>query len=199
MRTPAIRTEDLYIRSRQLLGPAIGIQTSGIDLVGRHEWGASARVFTSGSRTDAGFRYTYAGLGNPRLSLSANNRWGRGKNSALVTQRKDEAVLDTLFVLKRARSLTASAQFQHRKWRNSLFVTLSAGMLWEKLELLNNSLEPENNYRLNRPQNRMSDLSIALSYSTARSHAYQVGGSKGVILFAKARARRSLSLSLIHI
>ena len=67
-------------------------------------------------------------------------------------------------------------------------------MLWEKLELLNNSLEPENNYRLNRPRNRMSDLSIALSYSTARSYAYQVGGSEGVVLFARARARRSLSL-----
>ena len=194
VRTPAIRTEDLYIRSRQLLGPAIGIQTSGIDLVGRHEWKASARVFTSGSRADAGFRYTYSGLGNPRLSISANNRWGRGKNSALVTQRANDALLDTLFVLKRDRSLNASAQFQHRKWRNSLFVTLSAGMLWEKLELLNNSLEPENNYRLNRPRNRMSDLSIALSYSTARSHAYQVGGSEGVVLFARARTRRSLSL-----
>ena len=194
VRSPAVRTEDVFLRSRRLLGPAIGAQTSGIDLVGRHEWGAFLRIFTTGSRADAGLRYTYAGLGNPHLSFSANDRWGRGKNSALVTQRANDALLDTLFVLKRDRSLNASAQFQHRKWRNSLFVTFSAGMLWEELQLLNNSLEPESKYRLNRPRNRLSDFSVAISYSTARSHAYQVGGSEGVVLFARARTRRSLSL-----
>lgn len=194
VRAPAISTEDLYLRSRQLLGPAIGAETSGVDLVGRHEWGAFARIYTTGSKVDAGFRYTYSGLGNPRLSLTANNRWGRSKTSTLVTERARDALLDTLFVLKRDRSLTASAQFQHRRWRNSLFVTLAAGMLWEELELLNNALKPESNYRLNRAQNQLSDLSIALSYSNSRSHAYQVGGSEGFAFFLRARSRQSLSL-----
>ncbi|MEJ2206835.1 MAG: hypothetical protein P8170_22330 [Gemmatimonadota bacterium] len=74
--TSPVQTAEIQLRSRELLGGAIGAQTSGRDLVGRHAYDAWARVFTSGGKVDFGASYSWAGLGNPVLSLSASQFWG---------------------------------------------------------------------------------------------------------------------------
>jgi Tol biopolymer transport system component len=203
---PAVRTDDLFLRERQLLGLGIGAQTSGVDLVGRHSWAALYSYFTTGKRGEGGFSYSYAGLGNPTIGFSASQRWDRNEQATLVSSIPQPDPLglppdlDTLFVLERNRNLSVSAQFHRRSFRRSLFVTVSGGLGWEQLDLLDNNLGSEPDFRLTRPANRLSDFSVSLSFNTAREHAFQMGGSNGINLFVRGRTRRNLSLpdSLVH-
>jgi WD40-like Beta Propeller Repeat len=192
VRTRAIRTSDLFLRGRQLLGAAVGAQTSGIDLVGRHSYGAFARVFTTGGKWEGGASYRYAGLGNPTLALTARQFWD--EDGPRVTRRDDAAPLDTLFVLERDRSLSASVTFSRPRWRDRFDLTLSGGVVWEHQELLDNALGLTSQYRLSRPESRLSDFSVSAFFSTARSHPLQMGGDRGASLFARARTRNELSL-----
>lgn len=192
--TSAFQSEELFLRSRQLLGPAVGAQTSGRDLVGRHAYSAFARVFTDGGgKMDGGVNYSWAGLGNPVLSLGLNQRWD--DDGARIARQDDEAPLDTLFVLERTRNVSAAATFFRRDWRSSLALSVSGGLSWESRELLDNDLGPATAYSLREPTTRLSDLRVSLSYSTARSHSFQMGPSEGYSLWVSGRVRQDLSVA----
>jgi Tol biopolymer transport system component len=192
--TPAVETAELSLRSRQLLGPAIGAQTRGEDLVGRHEYEAFTRVFTDGGgKADGGISYSWAGLGNPVLSLALQQRWD--DNGVRLGQLADTLPLDTLFVLERDRTLSAAATFRRETWRSSLALSLSGGMRWESRDLLDNNLAPSETYVLRSPTSRLSDFGVTLSYATARRHVFQLGRAKGFSARISARALRHLSLA----
>ena len=188
----ARRVGDHFIPQRQLLGFGVGAQTSGRDLVGRHRYSAVGRVFTSGGKAEGGASYSYAGLGNPVLSLLARQSWD--DDPSLIAQRDEESPLDTLFVLERSRSLLTSVSFNRRKWRNSFFLTFSGGLRWEYRELLDEALEPSTRYRLNRPNTRLSDFSVSMTYSSARAHSFQMGRARGATLFVRGRVLNEMNL-----
>ena len=193
VRTGATRTADGgVVRSRELLGPALGLQTGGRDLVGRHAWSAFARLRTSGDHPDWGGSWSFFGLANPIVSLGASQFWD--DDGPRLGQGAADAPVDTLFVLERRRALSASATFLKPHWRNVLALTLSGGMSWEHRDLLDNALVPTASYKLNRPDSRFGDLSATLSYSTARSYAYQMGGADGFAALVRGTTRRQMSL-----
>jgi Tol biopolymer transport system component len=192
--TGVVQTEELFLRSRRILGPSVGAQTSGRDLVGRHAYSAWARFFTeSDGQTDGGFSYSYAGLGTPVLGLSADQRWG--DDGVRIAQAEDGAPLDTLFVLERERSLSLSSSFHRRTWRSTLALSVSGGLSWEQRELLDNALEPATAYRLTQTESKLSDFRVTLSYGTARGHALQMGPSEGYSLWVRGRVRRDLTVA----
>ena len=193
VRTGSTRTSDGgVVRSRELLGPALGLQTGGRDLVGRHAWSAFARVRTSADHPDWGGAWSFFGLANPILSLSANQYWD--DDGPRLGQRNADAPVDTLFVLERSRSLSGSATFLKPRWRNDLALTLGGGVSWEHRDLLDNALEPSDLYKLSRPNSRFGDARVTLSYSTARSYAYQVGAADGFSALIRGRTRTEMSL-----
>lgn len=193
VRTGATRTSDGgVIRSRELLGIGMGFETGGRDLVGRHAWGAFARIRTSGDHPDWGASWSYAGLANPIVSLSANQFWN--DDGPRLGQKAADGPVDTLFVLERSRSVSASTTFFRPRWRSDLALTLSGGMSWEHRDLLDNALEPSGSYVLGRPDGRFGDLGVALSYATARSYAYQMGGADGFSVLVRARTRAQMAL-----
>ena len=172
---------------RDLLGIAYGAQTSGADLVGRHAYGVSASYRPTGRVLDAGAAYFYAGLGNPVLSVGASQAWGYGGFA-----RPDPAT--TLYVRERDRSVLAGVTIERQRWRRSAALTLSGGLAWEHLELLGPDLRPSTAFELARPERRFADLRATLSFSTARSFAFQMGGARGVRAVLRARARPELAL-----
>jgi hypothetical protein len=180
------------IPARQVMDASVGLRTSGSDLVGRHAWNAFGRVFTSGDRMDAGASYSFWGLGSPGLSVGASQFWD--DDGPRLGQRAEDAPLDTLYVLERSRNLTASLTLPRTRWRSNLTLVLSGGLSWERRELLDAALRPSASYTLTRPESRFTDLRATLSYTTARSHAFQTGSARGVAAFVRGRARAQLSL-----
>jgi Tol biopolymer transport system component len=190
--TAPVSTEDLFIRSREVLGPAFGAETSGFDLVERHRYDAFARVYTRGGKADAGVTYSFAGLGNPVLSFGLFQFWGEG--GPRLGSQEEGAPLDTLFVRQRERSFSGSLTLRRSRWRSTFALSLSGGLTWQHSELLGNDLEPTPHYALQRPDRSFSDLRATASFSTARSHAFQLGAAEGVSLFLRGRLKRELDL-----
>ena len=77
--TRTVQGDDVFIPGRELLGYAVGAQTGGVDLVGRHAYGALARIFTTGGKAEGGLSYMYSGLGEscPRFACvsALGRRW----------------------------------------------------------------------------------------------------------------------------
>ncbi|MDX1492486.1 MAG: hypothetical protein R3253_00325 [Longimicrobiales bacterium] len=178
---------------RELLGPSVGIQTQGRDLVSRHGYSLFARVSVRGpTKVSGGFSYFFAGLGNPILSLSATQRFEDG--GQLVATRQSDSTQDTLFVLGRERFLQGAVTFRSPTWRWERSVTVGGGMVWENRELLGGDLEPTDEFRLLRPSSRLADVSLSFTLSSARSHSFQMGVSEGVGLAVQGRLRREMTL-----
>lgn len=187
---PAVETPDLTLASRQLLGPGIGIQSSGVDLVGRHAWSAVGRVTTSGGKVEGGASYSYLGLGRPVISVSANQRYDSG-GQLLGGDAPDQ---DTLLVLERTRDVDASLTFAAPKWRYGLAVTVGGGFIWESRDLWTTALRESSNYSLSRPASRLTTARVAINFNSSRSHAFQMGTARGMNLFLEGRIQNELQL-----
>jgi hypothetical protein len=187
--TPARESEDVFLRRRELLGFGLGVQTSGRDLVARHAYTAYARLRTTGGKLEGGASYSYAGLGNPWLSLSASQRWFDGGQ-----QLAGEAP-DTLFVLERERFVEVAATFLAPTYRRGLSLTVGAAMVWEDRELLDVDLEPSDTYGLSRPSSRLADFAASVNLNSTRTHSFQMGTTRGAAVFVQGRVRRELALA----
>lgn len=189
-----VRTQDLDLRRRRILGYAVGAETSGVDLVGRHAYEASARIFVDDpAKTDLGASYSFAGLGNPVLGLAFRQLWD--DDGVRVARPEEGAPLDTLFVLERSRSLSGSVTWLHQTIRAVTTVTASAGYGWDDRQLLDNALEPTDAYRLSAPQARVADTRLTVNWSRARGHAMQLGNAAGPAVFVRARRVHDLSVA----
>ena len=186
---PAMVAGGLDLRRRELLGFALGAETGSVDLVGRHQYSAFAQVFTSGGRAEGGFSYTYRGLGNPVLSLQGAQSWrSAGRLFA-------GAAPDTFYVLERERGVGASVTLLSNRWRRDIAVTVGGSLAWTAREQLDNGLRSVPLDPGVPAAPRFGDLSVSFSYSGAREHSFQTGGTRGVSVFLQARRRVHLGVS----
>jgi Tol biopolymer transport system component len=185
---PAAVRGGLLLPRAELLPFALGIETGGLDLVGRHAWAAYGQVFTDGSEFEGGIAYAYRGLGNPVFSISSDQTWGSAGSILSDPQ------MDTLYVLEREQRLDLGVSLSVPTWRRSVTVGVGGGLVWEARRLLNARAEPDTPYRLSRPTSTLLETRAAIGYSTARSHSFQMGGARG--LSAGVAARRRIDLGL---
>ena len=185
---------------RQVLRPALGVRTGGIDLVGRHRYGVVARFRTSG-RTDAAVGYTYSGLGNPLLGLSARQDHGvdgpctrltSGSCSFTVVPTSGDST--TLYVAERERRLRASGTLVRRRVRNITSLSFAVAHIWEEREFLDTNLEPSA-ISVFRPRRRLAEAQMGASFSTARAFPFSTSAEAGVRGGVQGTVRRELSLS----
>ena len=190
-----VTTDGRLLRRREALGYAIGAETSGRDLVGRHSYSVLGRVFTTGGMVETGVGYSYAGIANPVFSIAAIQTYNAAGRLPADT------AADPLFVLERERALEGAVTFRAPAWRRALSVRVSAGLIRQHRQLLDHRLEPTRQYALSRPASQLEELSVSASFTTARSHAFQMGITRGVNLFARGRLRtqRNLPDSLRHL
>ena len=181
-------SDGLVLRRREALGHAIGAQTSGRDLVGRHAYSVLGRVFTSGGKVETGVGYSYAGLANPVLSVTATQTYHDAGRLAGGT------AADPLFILERERAVGGAVSFRAPRWRRTLVLRVSGGLIWQRRELLDHRLEPTRQYSITHPTSQLEEVAVSARVSTARSHAFQMGIARGVDLFARGRLRTQMSL-----
>jgi WD40 repeat protein len=174
---PEVRGEDTFLRRRELLGFGLGIQTGGYDLVGRHSWGAFGRVTTSGGKFEGGASYAFVGLGNPILSVTADQTYDDAGQFVV------EPDLDTLIVLERERSVSGAVTVLAPNWRRALSVTLGGGMTWRNRQLLDETLQPAQDFSLNRETIRLANYRASINVNSTRSHAFQMGMARGASVF----------------
>ena len=175
----------------ELLGFGFGGRTAGFDVVGRHAWSGGARFFRGGRR-EGGASYEYRGLGNPILGLRASQSWGHDGARVGDAGTGPDGAPETYFVLERRRRVAASVGVLRPGYRTSVGLTFSAGLVRSDREVLDAVLATSDGYRLARPGATSSELSVTLSASTARSHAFQLGRARGTAFYLRARTRRDL-------
>ena len=181
---------DVEVPRTEVLGRAFGGRTAGFDLVGRHAYAVGGSVFTSGER-EGDVSYEYRGLGNPTIGLATSQTWGH--DGVRVSDAGAEGSPETtFFVLERQRRLAASVGLRRPGYRTSVGLTFSAGLVRSDREVLDADLQASDGYRLARPGATSSELAVALSASTARSHAFQMGNARGATAYLRARTRRDL-------
>ena len=176
--------------NREVLGPALGVRTSGADLVGRHRYGVVARFRTSG-RTDAAVGYTYSGLGNPLLGLSASQVHDVDGPSDVGLPSGDS---NTLYVAERERAVRASGTLRRQRVRNSTSLSFAVAHIWEDREFLETDLEPSA-ISIFHPRRRLGEAQVGASFSTARAFPFSTSAEAGMRATVRGRTRRELSLS----
>jgi len=174
------------LRRRELMGFAVGAETSSVDLVGRHEYTAYAQVFTSGGRAEGGLSYTYRGLGNPVFSLSARQSWASAGRIV--------APPDTSYVLERDRSVGLSMTLLSRRWRRDLALSVGGDLAWAGFEQLDNDLRTVALDPGVPDAPRFGGVSAAIAYSSAREHSFQTGSTRGLSLYVQGRRRVHLNV-----
>ena len=176
--------------NREVLRPAFGVRTGGNDLVGRHRYGVLARFRTSG-RTDAAGAYTYAGLGNPILGLSARQDHDVDGPFSVESPPGNQ---NTLYVAERERRLRASGTLVRRRVRSRTSLSFSVAHIWQHLEVLDTDLE-SSAFSIFRPNRRLGEARVGASFSTARAFSFSTSAEAGVLTAVQARLRCELSLS----
>lgn len=176
-------------RGLEILKRSFGAGTEGHDLVGRHAYSASVRLRTTG-RTDAFAAYSYAGLGDPVLSLSYSQDHDADGPFAVETS---PDVVQTVFLAERERRVRASVTFRRQRVRSVVSFTLSGAHIWETLGLLDQNLN-RSDVLLAMPERRLAEGSATLSFSTARSYAFSMSEERGVSGLIQGRVRTELSL-----
>ena len=186
---PAFTGGGLSLRRRELLAFGLGAETGSVDLVGRHAYGAYAHVFTSGGKAEGGLSYTYRGLGNPILSLSASQAYRSGGRVL------SGSLPDTSFVLERERGVGATVTLLSTRWRREASLSLGGALSWTHREQLDNDLRAAPLDPSVPPSTRFGELSVSLRYGTVRSHSFQIGGARGFDAFARGRRRLHLGVA----
>ncbi len=175
---------------QEVIGASIGLRTTGFDLAGRHALSLTARFEPKGSRVNGGIAYSFAGLGNPVLGLSAEQVYA---SSGSVVQDPVEEGAEpeprAVFILERERRLRATASLVRRRVRNVFTFTLGAAYLWQHRDLLNDALEPDSVFVPSRPTSGLPELTATLAYSNARVHPFSISREDGVSGFLRVRRR----------
>jgi hypothetical protein len=183
---PAQVVGGLDLRRRELLGFAVGAETSSADLVGRHEYTAYAQVFTSGGRAEGGLSYTYRGLGNPIFSVSAQQSWASA--GRIVSPP------DTFYVLERDRSVGLSMALLSRRWRRDVSLVVGGDVAWARFQQLDNDLRAVALAPGVPDAPRFGGVSASIGYSSAREHSFQTGNTRGVAIYLQGRRRIHLNV-----
>lgn len=179
-------------RGRNLIEPALGLETGGNDLVGRHRWGFLGSIAFSGE-VSAALGWSWWGLGNPALTLNAEQDWS-ADGPFTVTSDGEDALPTTLWIRERERRLRLGVRFDRNRWRTNASLGLTGGMVWESRTLLDDDLRPTEDFLLRSPEARLWEGQLRLGWSSARGHALSVSNEEGATGFLLARTRIEQSL-----
>jgi hypothetical protein len=152
-----------------------GLTTSGVDILGRHRWDASALVEPRRRETDGYAVYRYAGLGVPVFDFSASQDWD-------ATFRVVNDSNSTLgFVARRRRFATVSSTWSVPRIRWAVSGAVGAQYEWRDFTATVDSVLGGSNSLLRRGT-RYPSLFLTTSVSTTRRALRSVSVEEGVTL-----------------
>ena len=166
------------VLDQEILGPGVGAATSASDVIGRHAYGLAATVDVEHGRVQGGAAYQNARLGRPVFDLWASQTWDFA-GFAVLEGPPDGAPGDTLLALERDRELNLAATFPVRRTYGLGSVTLAAGVLHERLVLLDPDGSESEAFELDDPTTILPQVFLGARISTARAFAYSVSTEQG--------------------
>lgn len=157
----------------------LGAMSFGRDLLGRHAWSGVVTVAPASGRFEGRFGYSFAGLGNPVLSLNVSRDWDRTFH-VLVDSVPSAAVAREDIV-----SLTAS--LIRRRWRSN--AALSAGVegVFVRREIVDRAARDA---RHPNERDDMFGIVGSAAYANYVTPAYAISREDGVSLSLAGRVRR---------
>jgi hypothetical protein len=177
----------------EVLKPGYGIFSSGEDLVGRHAYSFSGTYSRGPGTFNGRGAYSYGGLENPILGLSAAQSYDAGSRPwAGITETGDTV---PLFLVERERAVGLSASILRRRSRTNTILSLSAAHVWEDRFFLEENLERSDRFRLIRPGVRLAEARATLSFGNARRFPFSISAEEGVGVSVRGRLRRDLTLA----
>lgn len=171
----------------RIIGSSLGVQTAATDTVGRHAVTGLVSFEPQGERFTGGLAYTFFGLGNPAISVSANQN--RSSASFLVkpTLKKSQTPADqNLFLLKRERELGMDISLVRRKVRTQFNASIGASYVWEHQTLWDSTQNPEDGFTatVGSPQ-----VSASIVYNNTRIRPFSISPEDGITGSTKIRRR----------
>ena len=172
--------------------PFIGLATEGQDIVGRHHYTLDARVSLDGKRFTGDFGYSFHGLGNPVLALSA----GQSHDASSGTYDLSISPSETreYFLLERERRATLSASFRRARYRSVIGLSLSGSRVREYLTLQDPEGELGPPLKTPAPRTDFTQVRATLSASNAQRRAFSVSREDGVGAWAAVRRQHAMGL-----
>lgn len=177
-------------RGTQVLGPSIGVLTSAVDTVGRHAAAAAVSYEPRGRRFSGGLAYAFFGLGNPILSLSAEQRRASAGFEVEDPATDGETPIPRdLFLVTRERELRADVSVLRRRVRSTITVSVGASYVWEQQTLLDDTLSPDRVFVATRPTSGLPQVSATVNYDNTRRHPFSISAEDGIHGFTRVRRR----------
>ena len=172
----------------EVIKPYVGVSTAGQDMVGRHRYSLSGRLSIDGERFTGSWSYSYYGLGNPVLGISAGQSHDASSRSIPVLVAEDET--QEYFLLEKERWTRLSASFQRRRYRSVVGFSLSGSLVRENLTL--QDLQGNAGPRLSRPAPHTTFLQMrtTLSASNVQRRSFSISREDGMSAWVAARMRR---------
>lgn len=177
-------------RGTRVLGPRVGISTWAIDTVQRHAAAAALSYEPQGDRFSGGLRYSFAGLGTPILGFSVAQRHTSAgfaaedpRTDGVPSGRRD------LFLVTREQELRTDLTMIRRRVRSVATLSMGASYVWERQQLLNDSLATERVFSPRRPTSGLPQLDATASYVNTRLHAFSISPEDGIRGFVRTRRR----------
>jgi hypothetical protein len=164
-------------------GTAVGVSTSGNDVVQRHFWAAGATVYPGDGRWEGGAAYVFRGLRNPSLGASAFQDWS-------VRQRFSVAVpggAQVVDLQEREREVSAVATFSRPRFRSYAWLSLGAAYRDRFREWSDPALAPST---IVDPPPDVGAVAT-LGVSTARAYDFSISTQDGFVAAASVEGRRN--------
>lgn len=177
-----------FATSGDALGWAAGAGIASEDVVGRHAYGLYAEVYPrSDFRLNAGLAYSYRGLGNPVLGLSAYQDWDEAFASATVAGSDGLPVPSA--ILERERAATVSATLARPRFHS--YAWLSGGVNLRGRERVWDRPAAAGVFALNDVPLDLGGV-VSAGISTAQTYEYSISPERGGLLSVSAQGRRYL-------
>ena len=184
-----VRFESHEALGTKVLPAAWGARTSGWDIAERHLYRLSfASAWVGEHRTEWDARYTWAGLGNPHVTLETGQEWDSGGPVA-VPREDEEAVVDTLMPVLRERWAGASLELRRQRMRHGASVTAGARAMTLDRRVVGLEGRDTPTFTFSHPQSELFEGRLAASFSSARAHDFSVSLEDGVRVTAAVRQR----------
>ncbi|MXW17126.1 MAG: BamA/TamA family outer membrane protein [Gemmatimonadetes bacterium] len=193
--TPAERGRGQDSNWYEIFRPFVGLTTTGQDMVGRHRYSLSGRVSLDAERFTGSFGYSYYGLGNPVLGISAGQSHDGSSSSIPVLVSEDET--REYFLLEKERWTRLSMSFLRRRYRSAVGFTVNGSVVREELAI--QDLQGNPGPPLSRPAPRTTFLQTraTLSASNVQRRSFSISREDGMSAWVSWRMRRVAGLDRV--
>ncbi|MGQ0560320.1 MAG: hypothetical protein ACT443_00435 [Gemmatimonadota bacterium] len=169
-----------YADLDSVAGEFIGALTAGEDAVGRHEYFATLAYDFERERVAGNLAYSWAGLGNPVLTLEASRLWDNTGPVRIVDD--SGVVIDTANTYEREDRIALTAGLTNRRWRASNLLLLGVEGV-----VLNRRVVGTARFR--DPRDELLGIIAGAAFANYRTPALAISAEDGVRLSATANRR----------